>query len=137
MRRRSAQTSGDLVRTRWLSARTSHKILFVTKNIYHRSSRSLFTHYEFVYGYILTSRILRRMSTHSFISHGIIYFEPTSGLADADGSRRKLTEVLKIDKNNQNSMRYSRKYSKIIYILQEKTLCSDFWRHGTYKMARG
>ena len=41
-----------------------------------------------------------------------IFFTRTSGLAEADGSWRKLTEVLKIDENIENSMRNSLKILK-------------------------
>jgi len=58
------------------------------------------------------SRILREMSIYIFIFHVIIFFTRTSGLAEADGSWRKLTEVLKIDKNIENSMRNSLKILK-------------------------
>jgi len=39
------------------------------------------------------------MSIYIFIFHVIIFFTRTSGLAEADGSWRKLTEVLKMEKN--------------------------------------
>ena len=48
---------------------------------------------EFVYAYFVASRILRGMSTNSFVTNGIIFLNPTSGLAEADGSWRKLTEA--------------------------------------------
>ena len=77
-----------------------------------------FTHDDSVYGYILASRILRRMSTHTFIPMGYYILARLVGwrklteaggswrkLTEAGGSWRKLTEVLKIDKNDQNSMR--------------------------------
>ena len=45
-----------------------------------------FPQYEFVYGYVLASRIMRRKSTNRFPPHGIIFLSPTSGLAEAGRS---------------------------------------------------
>ena len=46
--------------------------------------------YDIVYGYLVASRTLRRMSTNSFMSTGMIFCNSTSGLAEADGSSRNL-----------------------------------------------
>ena len=47
----------------------------------------------------VSSRILRKMSMYILIFHVMIFFTRTSGLAEAEGSWRKLTEVLKMEKN--------------------------------------
>ena len=78
------------------------------------------------------------MSTHGFTYMLLMFFSsPTSGLATAHGSWRKLTEVLKIDTINRNNMCNSSTYLNITYILQNQTVRSDFWDIVNFILALG